>query len=235
MNSSQGVTLRATQPHVSRRLAALLGDAEPVLAGPTWVDELYETLAAMTPSERSVVRALEPGGHEDSAETVLQRGRSPWLPALLDDGDLFMAYQPIVDLSSGRTVAYEALVRGSIADDETVAGHQIVAAARAHDRIRQLDESSRRLALEQAAGALEGGERLFVNFDPMSVYDPEVCLRNTWAHGAQGGHRHRAGVLRDRGRRPLPRRGLPEPGDRDASAPRARRSRSRTWAPSAPA
>lgn len=181
VNSSQGVTLRATQPHVSRRLAALLGDAEPVLAGPTWVDELYETLAAMTPSERSVVRALEPGGHEDSAETVLQRGRSPWLPALLDDGDLFMAYQPIVDLSSGRTVAYEALVRGSIADDETVAGHQIVAAARAHDRIRQLDESSRRLALEQAAGALEGGERLFVNFDPMSVYDPEVCLRNTWA------------------------------------------------------
>ncbi|HEX5911230.1 MAG TPA: GGDEF domain-containing protein [Thermoleophilaceae bacterium] len=166
---------------MSRRLAALLGEPEPVLAGPMWVDELYETLAAMTPSERDVVRACEPGGHEDSAENVLQRGRSPWLPALLDDDDLFMAYQPIVDLSSGRTVAYEALVRGSVADDETVAGYQIVAAARAHDRIRQLDESSRRLALEQAAGALEGGERLFVNFDPMSVYDPEVCLRNTWA------------------------------------------------------
>ena len=102
VNSSQGVTLRATQPHVSRRLAALLGDPEPVLAGPMWVDELYETLAAMTPSERDVVRALEPGGHEDSADNVLQRGRSPWLPALLDDGDLFMAYQPIVDLTLRR-------------------------------------------------------------------------------------------------------------------------------------
>ncbi|HYI36758.1 MAG TPA: GGDEF domain-containing protein [Thermoleophilaceae bacterium] len=178
---AETVTLRATQPHVTRRLAALLGEPEPVLSGPTWVDELYETLAAMTPSERNAVRASTEGERGDlSADTVLQRGRTPWLPAMLDEGDLFMAYQPIVDLSSGETVAYEALVRGALGDD-VVAGHQIVAAAHAHDRVRQLDESARTLALEQAAGALDGGERLFVNFDPMSVYDPEICLRNTWA------------------------------------------------------
>ena len=180
MSSSEGVTLTATQPHVSRRLAAMLGVPEPVLSGPMWVDELYETLSAMTPSERTAVRAIEPDGHESSAADALERGRSPWLPAMLDDGDLFMAYQPIVDLASGATVAYEALVRGALGDDEVVAGHQIVAAARAHDRVRQLDVSGRTLALEQAAGALESGTRLFVNLDPMSVYDPEVCLRTTW-------------------------------------------------------
>ena len=185
--NSRGVTLRATQSHVSRRLTALCGEPEPVLAGPMWVDELYETLAAMTPSEREVVRAIGPDGREGSADDALQRGRSPWLPQLLDGGDLFMAYQPMVDLTSGRTMAYEALVRGTIDGGEVVAGHQIVAAARAHDRVRQLDESSRTLALQQAAGAVEGGEQLFVNFDPMSVYDPEVCLRTTWAAAREVG------------------------------------------------
>ena len=166
---------------MSRRLAALLGDPEPTLSGPMWVDELYETLTAMTPSERLAVRADDGSGHgDDSAEAALQRGRSPWLPDLLDNGGLFMAYQPIVDLNTGATVAYEALVRGALDDDEVVAGHQIVPAARAHDRVRQLDESGRTLALEQAAPSLDPGIRLFVNVDPMSVYDPEVCLRTTW-------------------------------------------------------
>ncbi len=158
----------------------MLGYPEPRLSGPMWVDELYETLTAMTPSERTAVRAVDADGHEGGAEDALQRGRSPWLPALLDGGDLFMAYQPMVDLASGATVAYEALVRGALDDDEVVAGHQIVTAARAHDRVRQLDESGRTLALEQAADGLGRGTRLFVNVDPMSVYDPEVCLRTTW-------------------------------------------------------
>lgn len=175
---TSSVTLHSAQPHVSRRLAALLGDPAPELSGPMWVDELYETLVALTPSERAMVRATEPDGHETSADDALQRGRSPWLPAMLDGGDLFMVYQPMVDLRSGATLAYEALVRGWLPNEE-VAGHQIVAAARAHDRIRQLDERGRTLALEQAGG-LQEGKRLFVNFDPMSVYDPEVCLRTTW-------------------------------------------------------
>lgn len=174
------VTLRSAQPHVRRRLAALLGEEEPALSGPTWVDELYETLAALTPSERTALRAAEPGGREDSAERVLERGRSPWLPGLLDGNDLFMAYQPVVDLASGATMAYEALIRGHLEGGDEVSGHQIVTAARAHDRVRQLDEQGRALALEQAAGSLAAGELLFVNFDPMSVYDPEVCLRATW-------------------------------------------------------
>ena len=93
-----------------------------------------------------------------------------------------MAYQPIVDLTSRpRPWPTRRWCAARSPTTRRWPGYQIVAAARAHDRIRQLDESSRRLALEQAAGALEGGERLFVNFDPMSVYDPEVCLRNTWA------------------------------------------------------
>lgn len=178
---SEGVTLWASQPHVTRRLAALLGEPEPVLSGPMWVDELYETLSEMSPPERAAVRASVPGARTDlRAETALLRGRTPWLPAMLDGGDLYMAYQPVVDLRSGATVAYEALVRGSLDDDE-MAGHQIVAAAHAHDRVRQLDEITRTMALKQAAGALGEAERLFVNFDPMSVYDPEMCLRNTWA------------------------------------------------------
>jgi diguanylate cyclase (GGDEF)-like protein len=178
---SQGVALWANQPHVTRRLGALLGEPEPVLSGPMWVDELYETLMAMTPPERAAVRATLPGERGDmSAETALQRGRTPWLPAMLDDGDLYMAYQPIVDLASGVTVAFEALVRGLLGDEE-MAGHQIVAAAHAHDRVRHLDETARTMALKQAEGALGPDERLFVNFDPMSVYDPEMCLRNTWA------------------------------------------------------
>jgi diguanylate cyclase (GGDEF)-like protein len=175
------VTLRATQPHVTRRLAALLGDGEPMLEGATWVDELYETLEAMTPSERAAVRASRAGERgELSAELALQRGRSPWLGELLAGDGLFMAYQPVADLRSGATHGYEALARGTVGD-EVLAGHQIVTAARAHDAVRQLDDVSRALALEQAGERLRGGERLFVNFDPMSVYDPEVCLRSTWA------------------------------------------------------
>lgn len=176
----EGVALWADQAHVTRRLAALLGEPEPVLSGPTWVDELYEALAQMSAPERSAVRARLSGWRgEVSADTALQRARTPWLPPLLDSG-LYMAYQPVVDLRSGVTVAYEAFVRG-VVDREEMAGHQIVAAARAHDRLRQLDETARTMAIKQASGALAEGEQLFVNFDPMSLYDPEMCLRTTWA------------------------------------------------------
>ncbi|MCO5731817.1 EAL domain-containing protein [Rhizobium sp. SSA_523] len=99
------------------------------------------------------------------------------------DGQAFevpfsMAFQPIVDLSRGKTFAYEALVRGA----EGQGAYHVLSAVNEANRYA-FDQQCRVRALELAAKLLtpSSDELLSINFMPNAVYEPRACIRLTLA------------------------------------------------------
>ncbi len=94
------------------------------------------------------------------------------LDQILGDHAVTSVYQPIVDLATGDTVAYEALARGPEGSG-LVRPDLLFAAARAAGRLAELDWACRAAALQ---GALDAGLHrsvgLFVNVEPETLAVP---------------------------------------------------------------
>jgi EAL domain-containing protein (putative c-di-GMP-specific phosphodiesterase class I) len=90
--------------------------------------------------------------------------------------DLAMAFQPIVDIETGDVWAFEALVRGPNGES---AGD--VLSAVTPDSRYAFDQQCRVTAIEHAvaAGILDTGARLSINFLPNAVYSPVACIQLT--------------------------------------------------------
>jgi len=91
------------------------------------------------------------------------------LDAVIDEHRIRSVYLPIVDLDTGVVVAYEALARGpdgsGLETPET-----LFAAARAEERVPDLDRACRRAAVDGALAAALGTDMtLFVNVEPSSL------------------------------------------------------------------
>lgn len=95
-----------------------------------------------------------------------------------------MAFQPIVDMRSGRPWAYEALVRGPAGEPAGKVLSRVTEANR-----YAFDQRCRVLAIETAvrAGILETGARLSINFLPNAVYSPKACIQLTLKTAAATG------------------------------------------------
>jgi len=87
-----------------------------------------------------------------------------------------MAFQPIVDVETGRPFAFEALVRGSNGES---AG-EVLGRVTPENRYA-FDQQCRVAAIEGAvaAGILETDARLSINFLPNAVYSPVACIQLT--------------------------------------------------------
>ena len=90
--------------------------------------------------------------------------------------NIAMAFQPIVDVETGRPFAFEALVRGSKGES---AG-EVLARVTPENRYA-FDQQCRVAAIEGAvaAGILETNARLSINFLPNAVYSPAACIQLT--------------------------------------------------------
>lgn len=84
-----------------------------------------------------------------------------------------MAFQPIVDIDSGETWAWEALVRGP----EGQGAASVLAQVTDENRY-QFDQQCRIRAIELAQ-SLGVSARLSINFLPNAVYEPRACIRAT--------------------------------------------------------
>jgi EAL domain-containing protein (putative c-di-GMP-specific phosphodiesterase class I) len=180
-----GVVLIAERRHVRHKVGVLLEQADGVrLEGADWSNRLQTLVDQLSFSERAALLAAPLTGRSKGialpVEDVLKRAHTEWLPGLLNGFDLYPHLQPIVSLTDGRTYGHESLLRGRVGDRE-LNGGEIVDAARAHGAIFTLDLVGRTVALEQGMPKLVDDEVLFVNFTPTAIYDPEVCLRTTWA------------------------------------------------------
>lgn len=104
---------------------------------------------------------------------------SPRVPVdeLLREGSVHCVYRPFVDLDTRAVVAHEALLRGP-AGSPWESPRALLDVARGHDRLAELERSSVRAALADAARTSPGTlTTVFVNIEPHTLTRrPEVVL-----------------------------------------------------------
>jgi len=114
------------------------------------------------------------------AQWVAEAG-SGWLLDMLAEQRLTTHFQPIVEAGDPtRVFAYEGLLRGIHRDGSLVGGGPLFGWGADAGVLFQLDQQARRSAVMAFGPRGAGGSsKLFVNFAPTSIYDPQYCLRTT--------------------------------------------------------
>jgi EAL domain-containing protein (putative c-di-GMP-specific phosphodiesterase class I) len=107
----------------------------------------------------------------------LARFDTPWFANALDQDRFVYHLQPIVDVYNVQAYAYEGLIR--LFSDRAYSGGEIIAAAQQRAVLRQFDTYSRIRAIRSIAPQLPAGVKVFVNFLPARIYNPDYCLQST--------------------------------------------------------
>ncbi|BCS34061.1 signal transduction protein [Luteitalea sp. TBR-22] len=123
-----------------------------------------------------------------TAEEWCAGATSQWVRDAIVESRLFSQYQPIVDVRTGQPYGFESLLRARLEDGTVVTARSIIDGARRLDLLFQLDQHARLCAVRGAVNGL-GTRRLFVNFLPTVIYNPEHCLATTMAALKQSGLR----------------------------------------------
>ena len=91
-------------------------------------------------------------------------------------------FQPIIDINSNSIFGYEALIRGVYPDGTLMYPDEIFKKSTRNNTNFKLDQICRETALKTAA-TKRINKKIFINFLPTSIYDPEYCLQATvkWA------------------------------------------------------
>lgn len=155
------------------------------------MDELSDTLLdGLTDGELGATRVLstEAGSqpslndfiHMQTLETLLARLRGESVSKLLEAGRLETYLHPIIRAGAEDDVfAYECLTRGRDEAGNIVPPGFLFDVARKADLLFFLDREARTAALRNGA-PLAGKAKLFVNFNPTTIYTPEYCLQTTF-------------------------------------------------------
>jgi EAL domain-containing protein (putative c-di-GMP-specific phosphodiesterase class I) len=162
-------------------LARLIDD----LAAALGQSELRDTRVLVLPEGVTPSLADLPRMHPLAMLVAKLRGR--WLHAMIREDRLVSHFQPIVRADDPSEVfAHECLLRGVDEDGSLVPPGLLYDTARSADLMFPLDRAARLRAIR---GAVEAGVsgRLFINFNPTSIYDPAFCLRTTIAAIARAG------------------------------------------------
>ncbi len=196
--STHGVAVWSEQSVISGKLAEdfLPLEGTPAFRTPPgegWLEKLKSCVTALSPLERGSVRGsvIDAEGRFDPwqaspIDTLLARIETPWFPQVLNSGGLTPHMQPIARTGDGSIYAFEALARAEVCG-ELKNGGQLVDAARAHHALFQFDQVGRTTAIRSCGPKLVGDEKLFVNFIPMVIYDPNICLRTCWQAAQESG------------------------------------------------
>merc|ERR1711879_502201 len=101
---------------------------------------------------------------------------------VINNQSLTSYFQPIVDANTNSIYGYETLIRGVKADGSLIYPDELFEKSARNDMNFKLDRMCRENALKTAA-TKKVNKKVFINFLPTSVYDPEFCLQSTvkWA------------------------------------------------------
>ena len=111
---------------------------------------------------------------------LIERAQHDWVRDALEDDWLFSLFHPIVHADTGEVFAHEALVRARHPQTgEVIGAGPIIDASVRLGLQHVLDQQARKVAIRNAAALRMAGTRLFINFMPNTIYDPEICLRTT--------------------------------------------------------
>jgi EAL domain-containing protein (putative c-di-GMP-specific phosphodiesterase class I) len=119
--------------------------------------------------------------HAERLTEIFDRADVEWVRSVLFLDRIFSVYHPIVRAADASVFAYEALVRARMPHGDEIAGAgQLLYASRKLNLQHKLDRAARISAIRGAANQNSLGDaKLFVNFMPNTIYDPEICLQDT--------------------------------------------------------
>jgi EAL domain-containing protein (putative c-di-GMP-specific phosphodiesterase class I) len=153
------------------------------------LERLFQRLAReLTAAETEAVRVVTDPPGEGAALTarlltapslsveLARRGVTVEV-GVLAEAEFWSVYQPIVSLADRSVVAHEALLRG-VVDGREVGGGDLFFVAEQAGWLHRLDRIGRESAVAGAVPWL-GDDDLFVNFNPTSIFRPQVCLAST--------------------------------------------------------
>ncbi|MDV6374558.1 EAL domain-containing protein [Deinococcus arenicola] len=187
----EGLALYAASSHLRRKLHLLL-EAHHLafeLHGPAFVvaadsfTALNVLVDSFSMTERHELMSTPcQGSQPDPWQTAplvqwLHRLNTPWFVGAAQH--LHFEIQPIVGLGTMQVYGHEALVRARW-NGQHLGAPALLNAAAAHGQARAFDAQARRNAITQVYPMLPPQQRLFVNFSPSVVYNPEICLQTTF-------------------------------------------------------
>ena len=170
-----------------------VGDYHELLLARPHSDQLDAVTAALTAgieqAERERIRVLilkrgaelrlKDAAHMQSLDSLAVRISGDSVIQILHDGRLVTYVHPIVRCSeSNPTFAYECLTRGVETDGSLIPPDRLFGVARRADLLNHLDRECRINSI-RSAGTLAKKAKLFINFNPSSIYKPEYCLLTT--------------------------------------------------------
>lgn len=124
----------------------------------------------------------------EALAVLLEQTEVEWARDVLSQDRLFCLFHPIVEATTGQVFAYEALIRASHPENgEIVGASQLIYACEKLNLQYHLDQKARQAAIRDAAALQIPDVRFFINFLPGAVYDPEICLRTTFAAAETAG------------------------------------------------
>ncbi|MEH2381840.1 MAG: EAL domain-containing protein [Nostoc sp.] len=127
--------------------------------------------------------AIQPEIQDFSDIASLQRfiklNQSDWLVEMLATERFTTYFQPIVSIKdTSQIFGYESLLRGLDEQGNLLLPKPILELATEAGLLPQLDQVARLSAITQFSRYQVSGH-IFINFAPMSLYDPVFCLRST--------------------------------------------------------
>lgn len=166
--TSHCISCAVEQPQLHKFLMSLNGALE--------TKELENT--KVTTTEAYHIPNLQEIGRMATLAVLINRFQARWLIESVETERYESWYQPIINAKTKSIYAHEGLFRVKDDDDNIVPPALAFKLAESSDLLFSLDLVARRSAVECAAKArLEG--KLFINFNPSSIYDPSYCLRAT--------------------------------------------------------
>ncbi len=101
---------------------------------------------------------------------------------IINNGSLTSYFQPIIKASDRTIYGYEALIRGVKENGDLMFPDVLFEKSARNDMNFKLDRMCRESALKTAA-VKKITQKVFINFLPTAIYDPEFCLSSTvkWA------------------------------------------------------
>jgi len=163
-------------PYHSDDLMTILKDFRHILSDAEMQDTQVLFLSDIEAPSTSLLQAF---GRMTSLRRLWGKVYHQPILQMMNVDNLRSYLQPIVNLHDGRVFGYESLIRGH-KGDLRIPAYDLIDAARDAGSLFPLDRLATEIALRKKADHLTDGEKIFVNFMPSTIYDPEICLKQTF-------------------------------------------------------
>lgn len=170
---SEGQLLRVDSNQIPTLLAFLCKDAGlsnsdsaniQVLITPTGTKLIH-------PNDLTKMRPLSTWCAQFNAQELIE---------VLEKKSLVVHFQPIIQVKDQQLYAHEALIRGIRDDGSLIPPNTLFSQAKDAELLFNLDRLARE-SIMHTASKLGYTNRLFINFLPSAIYNPENCLSTTMA------------------------------------------------------